>query len=310
MGRPTTMALTQAQIDLMYEEVLARHATAAEQANFSTLSNSESTAQIESDIATLPEATALADPLIRLYQGAFGRLPDTAGPVLSSGYAVNLNAERSGVTLVGLAEAFVASAEFHSQYGTTTVTPALITAYYQHILGRDPSSAEVGAWQATGLDAAHILLGFTQFTEFIARSQGSVDAFKVALAAGQHPSGPLPPPPPQLTLTSDHDIGGVNEGSTVPFTLQDSSAADIGKTFSYNISGIDASRIAGGQLTGSVTIDAQGLGPVAVTVLADNKTDGPTTMTLAFGSLTDSVAVNDTSLTPTTQNFTTTVGET
>ena len=93
---------------------------------------------------------------------------------------------------MGLAEAFVVSAEFQQTYGTTAVTPALITAFYEHILGRDPSSAEVAAWQATGLDAAHILIGFTQSTEFIARSQTSVDAFKVALADGQHPAGPLP----------------------------------------------------------------------------------------------------------------------
>ena len=212
-------ALTQAQIDLMYEEVLSRHATAAEKAAFSSLANTESTAQIESDIATLPEATTLVDPLVRLYQGAFGRLPDTIDPNgnfdtgAQSGFWVNTNALRSGLTLVQMAQAFVASAEFTAQYGTTSVTPALITAFYQHILGRDPSSAEVGAWQATGLDAAHVLLGFTQSTEFIARSQGSVDAFKVALANGLHPSGPLPPPPAQLTLVSDHDIGSVNEGS-------------------------------------------------------------------------------------------------
>ena len=45
-------------------------------------------------------------------------------------------------------------------------------------------------------------------------------------------------------------------------------------------------------------------------MLADNKTDGPTTMTMAVGSLTDNVAVNDTSLTPAQQFFTQTVGET
>src|SRR4051794_4474431 len=107
------MALTKAQIDLMYEGVLARHATAAEQAAFSALSNSESTAQIELDIATLPEATSLADPLIRLYQGAFGRTPDAADPNgnfdtgAQSGYWVNLNALRNGVSLLGLAQAFV-----------------------------------------------------------------------------------------------------------------------------------------------------------------------------------------------------------
>jgi len=311
------MALTKAQIDLMYEGVLARHATAAEQAAFSALSNSESTAQIELDIATLPEATSLADPLIRLYQGAFGRTPDAADPNgnfdtgAQSGYWVNLNALRSGVTLLGLAQAFVVSAEFNALYGSTSVTPALITAFYQHILGRDPSSAEVAAWQATGLDAAHILIGFTQSTEFIARSQAAIDAFKVQLANGTPPApGPLPPPPAQLTLEDDHN-GSVNEGQTVTFTLQSTNAADFGKTFSYNISGsVSAADIVGGSLVGSVTLDAQGLAHVAVTLVADATTEGNETLTLNVGALTDTVTVVDTSKTPVIHNFTAVVGET
>jgi len=311
------MALTKAQIDLMYEGVLSRHATLAEQAEFSALSNFESTAQIELDIATLPEATSLADPLIRLYQGAFGRTPDAADPNgnfdtgAQSGYWVNQNALRNGVTLLGLAQAFVVSAEFTSLYGSAAVTPALITAFYQHILGRDPASAEVAAWQATGLDAAHILIGFTQSNEFIARSQASVDAFKVLLANGTPPApGPLPPPPAQLTLEDDHN-GTVNEGQTVTFTLQSTNAADFGKTFSYNITGsVSAADIVGGSLVGSVTLDAQGLAHVAVTLVADATTEGNETLTLNVGALTDTVTVVDTSKSPTILTFTSTSGET
>src|SRR3981189_291036 len=111
------MALTQAQIDTIYLEVLSRHATAAEKATFSTLSNSESVAQIDLDISTLPEATSFVDPVVRLYQGAFGRLPDSIDPNgnfdtgAQSGFWVNTNALRSGLTLVQMAQAFVASAE-------------------------------------------------------------------------------------------------------------------------------------------------------------------------------------------------------
>ena len=310
------MALTKAQIDLIYEEVLSRHATAAEQSAFSSLADTESTAQIQLDISTLPEATSFVDPVVRLYQGAFGRLPDTIDPNGNfdtgpqSGFWVNTNAVRNGLSLLALSQAFVNSAEFTTQYGTTAVTPALITAFYQHILGRDPASSEVAAWVATGNDAAHLLIGFTQSVEFIAKSQASIDAFKVDLANGLHPSGPLPPPPPTLTLTSDHDIGGVNEGSTVTFTLQSTSAADFGKTFSYNIAGVTAADIVGGQLAGTVTLDAQGLAHVAVTLAADGTTEGAEALTLAFGALSDSVAVNDTSTTPVQQDFTSKVGET
>src|ERR1700710_1280345 len=174
------MAFTKAQIDLIYEEVLSRHATAAEQSTFSSLSNTESTAQINLDIATLPEATSFVDPVVRLDQGAFGRLPDSIDPNgnfdtgAQSGLWANTNALRTGVSLLGLAQAFVGSQEFLNQYGSTTVTPALITAYYEHILGRDPSSTEVANWVATGQSAAQILIGFTQSTEFMNRSQASV----------------------------------------------------------------------------------------------------------------------------------------
>ena len=183
------MALSTKQIDDMYLDVLSRHATTAEQLAFSALADTQPTIEIQEDIATLPEATTFVDPLVRLYQGAFGRL-DSIDPNgnfdtgAQSGFWVNTNALRSGITLQQMAAAFVASSEFIDLYGTTTVTPALITAYYQNILGRAPSSAEVSAWQATGLNASQILIGFTQSTEFITRSQASVDAFKIALAGG------------------------------------------------------------------------------------------------------------------------------
>ena len=57
-------------------------------------------------------------------------------------------------------------------------------------------------------------------------------------------------------------------------------------------------------------LDAQGLAHVAVTMVADATTEGAETLTLAVGSLTDSITVNDTSKTPVQQNFTTTAGET
>ena len=139
-----------------------------------------------------------------------------------------------------MAEAFVASAEFHNLYGTTTVTSALITTFYQHTLGRDPAASEVAAWQATALDAAHILLGFTQSTEYINSSQPTVDGFLTHLAQGLLPA-PGPPPPPNFTLTDDHTGTGVNEGSTVTYTLQ-GPAGDAGQLLSYTIGGIDAYR--------------------------------------------------------------------
>ena len=160
-------------------------------------------------------------------------------------------------------------------------------------LGRDPGPGAVEYLLSTGQDAGSILLGFTQSSEFIARSQAAIDAFKLDLANGLHPTGPLAPSPLAVTLTSDHDLGGVDEGSTVTFTLHSTNAADFGKTFSYTISGVSAADIVGGSLTGSVTLDAQGTATVARTLVADHTTEGPETLTLAVAGLTDSVTVTD-----------------
>ena len=243
------MALSKSEIDLIYQELLARHATLAEQDAFSALSNNVSALQLQQHIITLPEATNIVDPIFRLYQGAFGRLPDAVDPNgnfdsgAQSGFWVNVNAVRDGVSIQGLANAFVASSEFHDLYGSTTVTPALITAFYHNILGRDPSSAEVGAWVDTGLDAGGILHGFTQSTEFTARSQASVNQSKLDLC-------PLPPPPPEFSLDGDVDLlSGVDEGNALALTLQGPESA-AGQTFSYIIRGIDPEDIVGGQLVG------------------------------------------------------------
>jgi hypothetical protein len=324
------MALTNQDIDLFYLEVLARHATQAEQATFAALSNSESSAQIRADIATLPEATTFVDPVIRLYQGAFGRVPDTADPQgdtvaafdtgATSGYWANVNAYRSGISLLALAEAFTHSQEFINLYGSSNVTAALITAYYQHILGRDPASTEVSAWlnakDSAGhpLDAAQILLGFTQSTEYIGRSQASIDTFKANLAAGIHAGGGLVIPS-DYTLTSDHDAAGsVDEGHTITYTLKGPSG-DAGNTFAYNFSG-SAATLAdiSGPLSGTVTLDSTGTATITVTVLSDNVTEGSESLVLNIPGLgadfNDQLQVNDTSLSPTVLHFTSTAGET
>jgi S-layer protein len=205
------MSLTNNQVDTLYIDLLARHATAAEIATWVALSATLTTTQIEAQIEALPEVLNDVDPIVRLYQGAFGRVPDTANG-LSSGFAVNVNAVRSGVSIPALAEAFTVSPEFLAIYGSSAVTPALISAYYQHILGRAATSAEITAWSSAHLDAAQILVGVTQSAEYIASSQAAVKNFETALLNGGHPTGTLagnlPPPPPPTethTLTNGQD---------------------------------------------------------------------------------------------------------
>ncbi len=79
------------------------------------------------------------------------------------------------------------------------------------------------------------------------------------------------------------------------FTLN-AGSANAGKTYSFEISGVDASEIEGGQLLGTVTVDSDGVGLIPITPRADSLTEGSDTLTLTVAGKTASVVVNDTSL--------------
>jgi hypothetical protein len=185
------MGETASQIDTTYLEVLARHATSNEQIEWAALSESDGQ-RVDDLIIQIPEVAILVDPVIRLYLGAFNRFPDAQDPNGNfdtgpqSGFWVNVNALRNGASVLDLAQAFVTSQEFHSLYGTTQVDADLITAFYSHILDRNPTFAEISAWQNTGLDAAHILVGFTESAEFKAVSQSALTLEKLQLADEQY----------------------------------------------------------------------------------------------------------------------------
>lgn len=288
------MSVSEAEIDLFYLRILARHASLDEQAQWSALSNSLDTPALMRQIDDAPEVTSYVDPVFRLYQGAFGRLPDWHNPngpnnfdnEQHSGLWANVNALREGIGIVGLAEAFVASNEFHNLYGTTNVTPALIVSYYSHVLGRAASGDEVAAWMGTGQDAAHILVGFTESSEFVARAASAIEFKKEQITTQNHytieDDSPLPPPPPEYSLDVDPDqYNGVHEGDAVRLTLQ-GPATVAGKTFSYVIRGIDAEDIVGGQLVGSVTLDQHGTGHFVLNIADDHLIEGTEVFNIEF----------------------------
>jgi V8-like Glu-specific endopeptidase len=106
----------------------------------------------------------------------------------------------------------------------------------------------------------------------------------------------------------------IDEGRTAQFDLVVTNYKS-NATFLYTISGVQASDITGGQLTGSVTVDTQGRAKVLIPIAADNVTEGPETLTLTlrtlfktgpggdFGSVAASVTINDTSRAPVTPTY-------
>ncbi|HEY6642742.1 hypothetical protein [Povalibacter sp.] len=99
------------------------------------------------------------------------------------------------------------------------------------------------------------------------------------------------------TFELSRGAASVNEGETVTFTLNTTNVAP-GTQYSYTLSGVSASDVAGGVLSGMVTIDANGRAVIQVTLLADRTTEGAETLTVAVAGQTSSAVVNDTSTTP------------
>ena len=108
-----------------------------------------------------------------------------------------------------------------------------------------------------------------------------------------------PPPEPTYALTSSTLTA--NEGGNVTFTLQTTNVA-AGTSLPYTLSGtgITAADVAGGLLSGMVTINSSGVGTVTVTLASDAATEGGETLRMTIGSnlAHRDVTVNDTSTAP------------
>ena len=89
----------------------------------------------------------------------------------------------------------------------------------------------------------------------------------------------------------------VNEGTTATFTLTTTNVAS-GTAVPYTLSGINASDITGGALTGSAIVNSSGVATITVNIVADSLTEGAKTLTATAGGASASTTINDTSTTP------------
>ena len=93
----------------------------------------------------------------------------------------------------------------------------------------------------------------------------------------------------------------VNEGSSVTFTI-DTKNVEWGKTISYSISGISASDLESGSLTGTAVVSQKGndgVATVTVALKADQAIEGTEALILSIGTTSSAVAVIDVPPTPT-----------
>ncbi len=203
-------ALSTNQAAALYNAVLLRNGSASEQSYWATQIDAGVTlGQVTTSFVNSAEALNVVDPIIRIYQGGFGRAPDAAGLRYFVGLA------DSGVSANSIAQSFVLSAEFATQYGANIIAPttaaetAFVNALYTHYLGRTADSAGLAYWLTvlgtpTASSEANLVLSFGNSAENVSATQAGANAY---LTAGANTA---------LAATTATTVGG----ATYPATLQ------------------------------------------------------------------------------------------
>ena len=116
-----------------------------------------------------PEFGGRIAPIVRLYQAAFGRVPDRAGLLYwaQSGHGVSV-----------IAGQLSSSPEFHARYGQPD-DAAFVRRLYLNVLGREPDAAGGAFWRralAAGVTRGEVMAGLGQSDEFVAQFTPQVNA--------------------------------------------------------------------------------------------------------------------------------------
>ena len=106
-----------------------------------------------------------AHGVIRLYQAAFGRIPDQAGFEYWSDKL--FNAEHA---LQDVSALFVTSPEFTTRFGSDPAIEVLVARMYQNTFGREPDAEGFAYWVnevQNGMSVSDLLLNFTESAEAV-----------------------------------------------------------------------------------------------------------------------------------------------
>ena len=182
------MALTQAQIQTAFQNSLGRAPSANELNSYFSVSQSGALTNqaIFQTISNSQEADLIADPVIRFYQAAFGRVPDQAGLQNAENYVRAFTP--SAATYQNLAAQFTQSQEFQNTYGSgNTVDAAFVQALYTNILGRQGSGAEIAGYTSGSngyTTRAQVFYAISQSNEAQSISNAAVNGFELNAAQG------------------------------------------------------------------------------------------------------------------------------
>jgi photosystem II stability/assembly factor-like uncharacterized protein len=159
------ISVDQAFLQQLFPAVLGRPVdSGALTAYLAAMSGGRTRAQVFGDLIASSEFTMRQiEPVIRLYQAAFARMPDYAGLQNWS------NALQAGaLSLTGAADQFAGSAEFLLKYGALDNT-GYVQQLYRNVLGREADPAGLADWVNQlngGATRGTILVGFSESPEF------------------------------------------------------------------------------------------------------------------------------------------------
>jgi hypothetical protein len=225
----------------------------------------------------------------RIYRAIFDRSPDLEG----LGYWIGRM--DAGLSVEELAARFIDSDEYRSLYGTGLSPEAFLKRVYENVLGRAPDPAGLAWWvnqMQTNPDKtpAKVLADFSESAENKTGTAAELAQGVKYIAFGSKPAQPTAQD--QLLALSP----SVNEGGTARFEFKPAQPI-AGATYSYTIQGVSAEDLVSGSLTGSVVINEQGVGEIAIALLADKTTEGNELLGIRLGDLSADLTVYDTSLT-------------
>lgn len=170
------MTVSATTVTQYYTGIFRQAPSAAVSTAYQSMSNDAAALQ-----SMLSAANVTVDPVVRLYQTAFNRLPDNAG------MTAWVSAFSTGaITLQAIANGFTQSTEFTNLYPTSMSNSQFVGALYYNILQRAGEDAGIAGWtnalNSGALTRAQVLLGFSESGEFKTKIEPAVNSFLTNIA--------------------------------------------------------------------------------------------------------------------------------
>jgi hypothetical protein len=246
-----------------------------------TPSNSDNLVNVErlefSDMNVALDVSGPAGQVAKILGSVFGPSYVNNKAFVGIGLAY-LDAGMSYLDLCGLAASFA---------GLTT-PDLLVTTLLRNTTGTEPTALNKSSYLQSITNGTSYASIVQQIADSAINEQRiNLDHIKnVGLAYTPHMLTP--------TYSLSAASSSVNEGSSAVFNLTTTKVA-VGTEVSYTLSGVSASDLTAGSLTGKVTIGAGGKASISIPVAMDSVTEGPETLAIKVQDATASIVLNDTS---------------